>query len=347
MERKIIFLRPLGSRASPILSHTLFGAVCWALVTLGQDVGAILERFDDGGPRFAFTNAYPYIQAKDGERLLLLPRPPFRVPPDAIEAHPRRPIAERVDRAKEIQGARFISPGVAEQLQNGGWGAAALFDQALQGEVRLHSDTVWLAPELECIWGGKLRKPWEQTIVQRNSVDRIAGATVEGLLFQQTETFYDARRSGLWFGVWADDDVWPIIEGAFRFVADTGLGGKRSVGKGHFEFSAPQDWPCYFSTPSQRQRFLSLSHYIPAAPDETLPQIYDLDVIRQRAENRYPQGEQRVYVAALRAFQPGGLFTAEPAHDQLYGKLLPLGDVGDHTVYYDGLTLPLWGAWEV
>ncbi len=306
----------------------------------------MLAGFDDGGPRFAFTDAYPYVRTRDGDRLLCLPLPPFRVPPEAIEAYPEVPITARVDHAKEIQKAHFVSTAIAALLREGKWGAKALFEQRLRGEIKMCGGTLWLSSEVERIWGDGSQAPWEQVPVQRNSVDRLAGATVEGLLFQRIETFY-ARQAGLWFGVWADDELWDDLQAAFRFVADTGLGGKRSVGKGHFEFSEPEDWQRYFPTPAGRERFLNLSHYIPAAPDEAEPQFYTLDVIRQKAENRYPQEEQRVYVAALRAFRPGGLFAAAPARERLYGRLLPLGLVGDRTVYYSGLTLPLWGVWEV
>lgn len=356
MERKIILMQPLGSHASPILSHTLFGAACWALAILGRDVDAILEGFADGGPRFAFSNAYPFLCTRDGDPLLLIPRPPFRIPHNVVDAPFTRPIEDRddwgdlekrVERTKELQKARYVSPGVGERIRSGAWNAEALFDQASQGRLEIHNDTLWLASELELVWRREPANAWQQIVTQRNSVDRVAGATVEGLLFQQSETFYDRQRAGLWFAVWADDELWPDLQAALRFMQDTGLGGKRSVGKGHFTFSAPEEWQSHFPAPARRQRFLSLSHYIPAAPGETEPLSYTLDVIRQKAENRYPQGKQRVYMATLRAFEPGGLFAAKSPEERLYGKLLPLGENGHHTVYYSGLTLPLWGEWEV
>jgi CRISPR type III-A-associated RAMP protein Csm4 len=356
MERKIILMQPLGSHASPILSHTLFGAACWALAILGWDVDAILEGFADGGPRFAFSNAYPFLCTRDGDPLLLTPRPPFRVPPDVVDAPFVRPIEDRddwddlekrVEQAKKLQKARYVSPVVGERIRSGDWGTKALFDQFAQGQLKIHNDTLWLPAERDRVWGREPSEAWQQIVTQRNSVDRVAGATVEGLLFQQSETFYDRQRAGLWFAVWADDELWPDLRAALRFVEDTGLGGKRSVGKGHFTFSDPEEWQSHFPAPAERQRFLSLSHYIPAAPDETEPLTYKLEVIRQKAENRYPQGKQRVYMATLRAFEPGGLFAAKSPEERLYGKLLPLGDNGHHIVYYSGLTLPLWGAWEV
>ncbi len=349
MQRRVILLRPLGPQASPILSHTLFGATCWALAALGEDVGAMLSGFGNGA-RFAMSGAYPYLRDRAGKLYLLLPRPPFRIPSSIVEAYPQRPIAERVDIAKKVQKAAYLSPGVAQRLRDGTWKPAELFRQVMQKGIEIHYKTLFLASEAQQIARqNKTCRPWHRVIVQRNSVDRLAGATAGGLLFHQEETFYDRGWAGLWFAVWSDDDLWSKLCAAFRFVEDTGLGGKRSVGKGHFRFEVdpPQLWDASFPPLRGSKRFLNLSHYIPCTPDETVPIVYTLGVIRQKAENRYPQGRQRVYVATLRTFQPGGLFEATGTRDDLYGRLLPLGSIGERTVYYDGLTIPLWGAWEV
>lgn len=347
MQRHVIMLRPLGSQASPILSHTLFGATCWALAALGEDVGAILSNFENG-PRFAVSGAYPYIRDRKGNLLLLLPRPPLRIPAKAVEAYDKGDITTKVDKAKKIQKVTYLSPGVADRLRFGQWTPADVFREVMRGTVEIHHATLFLSAEVRQIWGkSEPTRLWKKAIVQRNSVDRLAGATVEGLLFQQEETSYDAGRAGLWFAVWADDGLWHQLQAAFRFVADTGLGGKRSVGKGHFDFDAPQPWETFFPPLQEAKRFLSLSHYIPAASGETTPLAYTLDVIRQKVENRYPDGPQRVYIATLRAFQPGGLFAAAETHVPIYGRLLPLGNVGNRTVYYNGLTIPLWGQWEM
>ena len=56
--------------------------------------------------------------------------------------------------------------------------------------------------------------------------------------------------------------------------------------------------------------------------------------------------------AALRAFAPGSVFRAPAGstgggRPAIYGRLVELATVPDRTIYYNGLTLPLWGAWEV
>lgn len=344
---KIFLLRPLGPRASPILSHTLFGSTCWALVALGHDVGRLLRDFQDG-PRFAFSGGYPYTYTKEDEPLLLLPSPSLRVPAVTVNAA-GGDIEERVDRAKVLRKARFISQGVGGRLRSGAWDVSDLFAAVLQKQVQLHNGALWLASEIKQVWG-KWRAPqplWQQTVTQRNSVDRVAGATGQGLLFQNSETFYDLKRAGIWFALQADETLWSDLEGALRFVFDTGLGSNRSVGKGHFAHERTLSWQSVFPASVEAEHFLSLSHYIPSAPEESVPCSYGLDVIRQKTEKRYPQGDERIYIATVRVFQAGGIFKSKGKRRTFYGRLLPLGEVGDRTVYYDGMALPLWGAWEV
>lgn len=345
--KSITLLRPLGSRASPILSHTLFGATCWALATLGHDVTELLGAFE-GGARFVFSGAYPFVWTKDREAILLLPRPPMRVPSAAVNAGKGR-ITERVDQAKKLQKAAYVTRGVAEKLRSGEWDASALYQALQRKHVRLLSGALWLDSEVEKVWG-KRASPgdlWRHTVTQRNSVDRVAGATGEGLLFQQAETFYDRDRAGLWFALHADEELWDDLQGALRFALDTGLGAKRSVGKGHFESTATLAWTDVFPEADGTRQFLSLSHYVPQTPPQAEAVAYQLDVIRKKAEKRYPQGDERIYVATLRAFRPGGVFSVSSERRAFYGRLLQLGPLGDHIVHYNGLAFPLWGAWEV
>ena len=354
MERRVLFLHPVGPLNSSLTSQTLFGATCWALAALREDVGALLTGFANGGPRFAFGNAFPYIKGgKSGAApVLLLPRPRFRIPAADVdnEAGTKDPahIRETVDMAKKLQQARQISMGVAQQLQTGAWKPSDLLANALQNQIVLAAGALMTRAEYEGIWARRSHKLFDRTLVQRNSVDRVAGATVEGLLFQEEQTFFYPGRAGLWAAVAADAVLWPKLEAAFRYLADTGLGSERTLGKGHFNFQW-EAWTKWFPTIAREemQRFITLGQYIPTGPQETEALAYTLLPIRQKAENRYPDGGQaRVYSAALRAFDAGGIFHATSVQD-IYGSLVQVAQINDRTVYYSGVTLPLWGVWEV
>lgn len=358
MEYRVLLLHPVGPHNSPITSQTLFGATCWALAALGEDVGQWLAEFAPGRPPLAFGSAFPYLRGANGttETVLLLPRPRFRIPAAVVDKEagatdPER-IRKTIDTAKKIQQARYLSAAVSADLQNGRQ-PGDLLGQVLNDNLMIRAGALLKKAEHDAIWkstNGKKdkRERLKPAYIQRNSVDRLAGATVAGALFQEEQTFYLPGQAGLWAGVAAEAKLWPKLEAAFRYLADTGLGSERTLGKGHFRFEW-QPWESWFPREDQKtaQRFINLGQYIPAAPDEARPLAYELLAIRQKAENRYPTGDRpRVYTAALRAFAPGGIFEVTAAQ-AVYGQLVELTQLPDRTVYYNGLTLPLWGKWEV
>lgn len=367
----ILLLRPLGAHSSALTSHTLFGATCWALATLGRDVGALLATAARDGARFALSAPFPYVLNRDGAPILLLPRPSLHAPSASLartgsqsgtaestpfawaesQSSPAETLKADADRAKRARKVGAISQGVAAHWRAGTWNAVDLRRLIAEEEVYIVRDVLFTRAEVCAVWGSKalppgdgLDLPWHAAIVPHNSVDRVAGATVAGLLFQQEEMVYDAARGGLWCGVWtADDAMWQDVQAAFRYLGDTGLGGNRTIGKGHFTFDVAP-WEATFPA-VDAARFVTLGHYIPRETGEAEALAYTLDVIQQKIENRYPQAAQRVCIARVRAFAPGGLFAAQARRD-VYGRLVPLDDVGDRTVYYSGATLPLWGKWE-
>ena len=357
--RRIVTLHPHGRQAGALTSHTLFGATCWALAVLGEDIGAVLGGFEQAA-RFAFGAPFPFLRGPDGRLVLLLPRPPFQAElPERDDAQVS--IQDQVDRAKEVGKATYLSAGVAQQLSSGAWRVRDLVVLAERGDLWVVGSALFTAEEVKVLWGWQRghpkrdpKLPWKRLVVTRNSVDRRAGATVAGLLFQYEETLYDPELGGLWFGLWSDDGYLPKLESAFRYLQDTGLGGKRSVGKGHYSFQwhGWDDLLAFGAVPAQ-QRFVSLSHYIPTSGMDATPVAYALDTLRQKAEHRFPQDGQRVYAAQLRAFAPGGVFEIQEPAREVYGRLMGLGlarlagSEESYQTWYSGLTLPLWGSWEV
>lgn len=363
MLRKIVFLHPIGPQGSPITSHTLFGATCWAWATLGEDVGQLVSGWATQ-PGLAYSHAFPYLRRNpQAKPVLVLPKPPLRPPLKEVNAliaqgQPQadkkqddksKQITDMVDLAKKVQQATWMSQGVAARWRNGDLRAGTLLREVDSKRLKLYHGILCLPEEVPIAPNGSKKnaegKPlWKKTIVQRNSIDRVAGATAEGLLFQEEQTFYCPGRAGLWAALWADDALWPKVEAALRLIADTGLGGERTVGKGHFCFEVV-DWEAYFPPVPTAKRFVSLADYIPAPADGIRPIAYTLRQIRQKAENRYPDGAQRVYVAQLQTYQPGSLFESG-VQQELYGGLTPLGQVGSRRVYYHSAVIPLWGEWE-
>ncbi len=112
-----------------------------------------------------------------------------------------------------------------------------------------------------------------------------------------------------------EKDVKEYIQPALNYLADTGFGADRTVGKGHFQI-----WLEEFALPFRADKpgaMMALSHYIPQ-PDEcnlqAEPLAYTLKILRPRREQKYPwvfAGQQQfppVYKRAVPVFEPGSVF---------------------------------------
>ncbi len=361
MQTYAVTLRPKGSCLGPLSSQRIFGAVCWALDALrlpGVEVSELLAQFSQA-PRFVFSSAFPFVEGPRGcirffPKPALAPATMEQIHNLAAESSGRDKIKQFKKEvktisaeAKSIKKAVYVSAGLFAKICAGQLSDLAL-TQVLGVKVEKVGDALWLKQERQQIWD-RTDKPdslWKKMDVQRNAIDRVAGTTAGGLLFHESQTFYHPRRAGLWFIVRAEAEAWPWLEAAFRYLADTGLGGKRTVGKGHFDFEC-QAANELIPTIDSADSFISLSQYLPRFEQnqiEAEPRSYTLLIIRKKAENKFPGREQmRDYTDGLHLFAEGSIFALSGKKQQpVYGCLAPLGQVNGHPVYYNGLALPVF-----
>jgi len=370
MDTYIILLWPQGSHLGPLTAQTLFGGVCWALNTLDvTDVGAMLAGFEQQ-PRFAFSSPFPFVAKKDTPDTIIRLYPKPALPNITMEqvqklAKERTGIKEGIvfkqavkqilaKQVKPVQKASYVSEQLFAQICAGEWDGNKLVqaiqtDSSLNGKLCAEKGTLWLKDEYVQMFPKNAvdpRRPlWKTDDVQRNTVDRLLGSTAEGQLFHEAQTFYQRDRAGLWFAVRADAEAWGWLQAAFRYLQDTGLGGKRAVGKGHFEFRILSDRDILPAV-TNADSFITLSPYLPRFNNgqiEAEPKRYTLKTVRQKAENKFPGKVQSVYSGGLHLFEPGSVFAA-PADNpalEIYGRLAKLGNVNGRTVYYNGLAFPV------
>lgn len=359
MDTYAVTLRPQGSHIGPITAQTLFGATCWAIEMLRlTDVAELLAGFSDR-PCFLFSSTFPFIQGPKGV-VRFLPQP--TLPPVSME-NVQRVAKERAKTGngirfkeavknildkeiKPVKKAEYVSETLFAEICAGRWTVASLIESF--GDKVETTDKnggyLWLTGERKQAWGytGRPETSCKVIDVQRNTVDRVAGATAEGLLFHEAQTFYRREQAGLWFIIRAEAEVWPWLEAAFRYLADTGLGGKRVIGKGHFDF----DPPVSYTLPNvpDADSFITLSPYLPRFIGDQIeaePRRYTLQTIRQKTENKFPDPKQmQIYSGGLRLFGEGSIF-ALPEKREVFGRLASWGTINGHPVYYNGLALPV------
>lgn len=363
-ETYAVYLQPRGALASPLGSDTLFGAVCWALRLLGlADVGAMLSSFVP--PRFAFSSAFPCYVAGQ-ERIRFYPRP-LSLEPTAAQveqvagelAHRdpnrrREALPGAVARAKDLREVEFISESIFQEIATGQAESRAILKRLRQrasAPQDLERDGPYLFSGAEQArvrrHAGSLRGMTTRRAVQHNQCDRLAGATVDGMLFYIDEIAF-APGAGLWCLLRASpDDLHALLLPALRLIEDTGLGRDRQAGKGQFQITVD---PTPFSLPrvNQANGWLCLSRYLPH--QDELPKLasagaplaYRLVTLWPKRERRFPpQGEQTgtaLFKRRLRVFEPGSVFPADLAPQGRLVAVAPAEEEG-FTVYQSGLAV--------
>ena len=363
METYAVYLWPRGSLASEIGSDTLFGATCWALRVLGlADIGAMLARFDP--PRFAFSSPFPVCRV-GRELLRFYPRPLWLdLAPAALnrlaeagirENGSQPPKTVRLDlaeRAKALSQVGYVSEALFGQIVRGELDATGLLGKTqAQGkqpaEVERNGAVLLTRSERAQIGtSDALDGLMQRQAVQHNQVDRVAGATVEGMLFYSNELHF-AAGTGLWCLVRASAaDAERLIRPALRYMADTGLGADRTAGKGQFDIELGPA-PALPDAGQAANGWLTLSRYLPGPGDwepGARPLAYRLANLWAKREQRYSSygiGESSpIYKRRIRVFEPGSVFPMTAAPD-ICGRLAAVvPDAGDgQTIYQSGLAL--------
>lgn len=222
-------------------SDTLFAALVVTWLEMGE--ASVVEQLDADfapghTPPLLLSSAFPYV----GD-LLLLPKPQLaRVPASGGKGYKR---------------LRWVSAAVFQQLSQG-IGQDDL--DKLWAEAQLvQGGTVWITKQEQALAAAALGKQavsdlngWGEQKVPHVAVDRISSASN---LYYVGQTHF-ATGCGLWLLVEAEDEVWlSRLHRALELLQDSGLGGRRSRGGGHFTLA--QIDPPSLGTAGRYQMLLS------------------------------------------------------------------------------------------
>ena len=352
-----IYLYPKSTFLSLPTSDTLFGAICWAIYHLWNEkkLEDILKDFTNQRPKFILSSTFPYL-VQNKCKVRFFPKPLFPQPTsqqlakkgmkDEIgtdDFNYKRGIVKIVERLKEIKKAPFISESLFSQLVEGRLDLKGIYPRfkkkgAIPEDIEKIGNSLITYEEREKIDPeGKLKNLVKEIDIQRNQVDRVVGSTVEGLLFSNKEI----SCKGLWFLVQTDD--LDFLKTVFRYLEDTGVGGERTSGKGHFQVMEEE----IFNLPKAKNPnvFVTLSRYLPTEDELNFLNHglsnWKLITIRPKRESMYLVGRDRILKDLLRVFTEGSIFSLQK-HKDYYGKIEDVGNMGTYTAYHNGLAMPIF-----
>lgn len=329
-------------------SDTLFAALLDTWRHLGRDVNEILP--ENGGPAFRVTSAFPFA---GGVRF-------YPKPVDLRELFTEDRIKE-FGAGKNIKKIRYLSEALIERARKGEYLDDELVKDS-EGEWKckfsLQGGALWLTeaeikelPESILFYTDKVNgkeqkkeRPMEAVMRQtvfasqtapRVTVDRVSSASN---LFQSERVFFNAG-CGLWFGAVAVGQTFSLSE-LLTVLGDSGLGGERTAGYGHFTWQPKGELP--LNAPQSAAYLLSRWH--PKADEVTLlpNSAYKLEAVEgwlRTPENAAAQRRKRVWLVnegSLIAGNPqGGAVDVRPEYDAKSGETIP------HPVYRPGFALAL------
>ncbi len=315
-------------------SDTLFAALLDTWRHLGRDVKDILP--DGGAPAFRVTSAFPFA---GGVRF-------YPKPVDLRELFKEETLKAE-SAGKRLKKIRYISEGLRRKAADGEYLDDFLFPEDENDDpktgIALQGGAFWLLPEevkdlpkdwqKDKWWLLRRKKVYDSQTAPRVTVDRVNAAPNP---FQSERVTFTAG-CGLWFGA-----VGQINNLSYLLTAlgDSGLGGERTAGYGHFTFieAKPEDFP------DPRACAYLLSRWHPTADEVRLLKnsAYKLEAVEgwlRTPEDAAAQRRKRLWLVAegsLIAGNPhGDAADVRPEYDAKSGETIP------HPVYRPGFALAL------
>lgn len=363
MHTYAVYLKPKSSFITWPSSDTLFGALCWAAYHLhGKErLEEELNKFKEN-PKFILSSAFPYLD-RDGTRIHFFPKPLLReLNSTEVEALAIEELGKKLDkeslefkqavikvreRLKEFKKISYVSEsifkeitelsldlkGIYQRLKD--TGSAETDIEKLGNALISFREREKLDPEKE------MKSLISEVDVLRNQIDRVGGSTVEGLLFTNKEISLHRIYGGIWFLVKTND--LEFLKPLFRYLEDTGIGGKRSSGKGHFGITW-KDKPYMLPEAENPDSFIVLSRWFPDENELDFDNgfaSWNIINLRSKRETMYPVGGERILKDLLRLFSEGSIFPLKE-RKEYYGKLVPAGNMGTYTAYHNGIALPIF-----
>lgn len=366
----IVSLRPKSSVAAWLSSDTLFGALFWALKQLEGELGvqSWLRRCQNDSPQIAISSAFPFVETD--EPIRFLPKPLTLNPTADVVAcwkSDRKKFLDALKAAKDVSKANFLSETLFALAARGELRAKELLEQVMNKQVERHSGCLMLREEAERIAsaiekGHRKRERaepkrdereererkrrlrlWATTDTQHTAVDRVLTSAAEGLLYFDTEHFF-APKVGLYFLLRCPDDF--PVRAILQFLSHSGVGGNRTVGKGHFEWDAKPAGQWLAQVEAQNPNAVVLLSRCTPKPNEFEWQksVYRVTSRRPKFESAYGQ-PMRVYKGIIRQLVEGSVLCPKQFKDA-YGQLVNVGDAKDwdgkqHPVFHNGIGFPL------
>jgi CRISPR-associated protein Csm4 len=286
-------------------SDTLFSAFCngYRLLFGEADLSDLLYAFVDGRIPFRLSSAFPHWRGMHF----------FPVPLNQI-------VAE-----KDVKKIRWVEQSDWERLLGG---------MAIEEVIK----TAQYIPKPKGIGEGKdadsPSEPWKIWEVPRVGLDRRSNHPGERY-FQFGQVHFRPDASFFFLADVENEDIWYQLKAVWRLLADEGLGGDRSVGKGLYH--SPDFSTLSLDVPDFAENQALLSLFYPSSSEEGIVGNGYYEFI-ERKGYLYSPAAQSLRRKGVRFFKTGSVFpSARPLSGRLVDVTPEIFEL--HRVYKCGIAL--------
>lgn len=286
-----------------IRADTLFSALCHAIRAVWGErpLTEWLDQFRAGEWPLRLSSAFPFVDSTYFFPKPMLPAPGFDDP------------STRSWWAKTVKKAELVPETVFLEWIRGGPVNYAQLDESQK----------------------YLHRAFAEATVPRVALDRLNHSSA----LYYTTALAVSVRAGFHLLIETTEETWALVLPALRWLGDTGLGGKRSLGMGRFRFEAAvidaeAEWTRLLH--GEGQSYCTLAAFAPE-PRE-LPDL--LDGARYGFVNRWGwalSGGWSARIRSYRLFTEGSVFRQRPQ-----GRILDVTPAGaPHRIYRYAVAFPV------
>ncbi|MEO0091509.1 MAG: RAMP superfamily CRISPR-associated protein [candidate division WOR-3 bacterium] len=345
-------------------SETIFGAICWGIHHLYNDIDLQekLAKFDEWDKRFIISSSFPLLKSRDKD-ICCYPKPILAEPdvkaleniakdnitlnitksPVKIEDEDLKfQYSKRVEfsRYKEFHNIEYLSESLFQRLVNCGSyeDNINIYKDYVNSRLLAISDKILLTKdEYNNINNNQLII---SRVTARNKIDRISFATVPGgEIYYQQEMYLNPNVCELYFLLMTEDI--EFFKPIFRWLEDTGIGGNRTVGRGFYKITIQGE----VNLPNDKnaKTFLALAKFLPKENEiewQSDNNFYDLLVYQPRLDTMFFKGGQFIK-DSVTYIKEGSVLEAKE-RKSYYGMLRPSIEIQKQKIYQYGLTIPIF-----
>lgn len=326
MARYRLVINPCSPFQTPLHSDTLFGHICWALRYLKgeNELLKFLKTYDENNASLILSSGFP-------KEFLPMPvlRPLSVEEEDALWKEYEKRNKKRLNfihDLKRFKKLSYVQISAIEVLMDN-LSYYQLYLKHILGEILLEDKE---DKEIESVLKPKQVEVWH------NSKNRLTDRVVEGKLFAKEDTFY---KEGMELCVYIEDTYFGAngLNEIFDFIARSGYGADKSVGRGLFNYKLIEGWDLPES--DNPSGFMTLSHYHPKHGDFQ-DSFYDTSTKFGKIGGHWAAGiDGGPYKMPIFMLNPGSIFITSN-QKSFYGSLIPNVHKQKDIVHY-GIALPL------